>query len=195
MIRTCALALLTIASCCVLGCGATKEPTSDETDVTPEAATLTTVGEPAPPIELTALDGTTFRLADHRGKVVVVNFFATWCPPCREEMPHLEKKVWQRFRDDRFAMLAVGREHANDELHEFVDQYSLTFPVAGDPDRAVYSHYATQYIPRTVVVDSNGTIVFQSSGFEHDELAAMIDVIESALTKIPDTAAAKPDAA
>ncbi len=174
--------VLIILVAALAGCGASSDKGATGPEITPEAATITEVGQPAPDFELPTRDGQTFRLADHRGKVVVVNFFATWCPPCREEMPHLEEKVWREFRDDRFAMIAVGREHANDELGEFVERYELSFAVAGDPERTVYAKYATQYIPRTVVIGPDGTILFQSSGFEQAELAEMIDVIESALS-------------
>lgn len=147
---------------------------------TPEETTLTKVGQTAPNFTVTTLDGRPFTLADERGKVVVLDFFATWCPPCREEMPHLEKQVWQRFKGDRFAMLALGREHVDTELLPFVKELGITFPVAADSKRDAFGLYAEEYIPRTVVVGPQGNIIFQSTGYEPNEFEKMIGVISKA---------------
>jgi peroxiredoxin len=146
-------------------------------------STLTRVGQEAPAFEFTTLDGKQTDLKSLRGKVVLVNFFATWCGPCMEEMPHLEKEVWQKFKGGHFAMAAIGREHANKELGDFPKKRQVTFPVAGDPKRKIYSRYATQYIPRNYVIGRDGKIVFQSVGFESPEFAKMIEVIRKELEK------------
>jgi peroxiredoxin len=149
------------------------------------------IGDLAPPFEVTTLDGAAFSLGEQRGRVVLVNFFATWCPPCREELPHLEREVWKRFSDERFALIVVGREEGDEVLQPFVDQHGYTFPVAGDPDRSVYSKYASRYIPRNIVIGPDGTVLFQSQGFERDEFETMIAVIERALDAIGEPAPAE----
>ncbi len=151
-------------------------------DATPEKATLTAVGEMAPRIRLTTLDRATFDLAELRGRVVVINFFATWCGPCRVEIPHLEQQVWARFRDQEFAMIGIGREHSDAELESFVREFEITYPVAADSDRSAYGLYASQYIPRNVVIGRGGTIVYQSTGYSPDEFKRMLKAIELALT-------------
>jgi len=152
-----------------------------QTTQTPEQATLTTVGQQAPTFVATTTTGETFDLADQRGKVVLLNFFATWCPPCRQELPHLEQEVWARFKEQPFTVLCIGREHDSAELESFATELGLSMPMAGDPDRAAFSLYATQYIPRNVVIGQDGTIIYQGSGYSEEEFSTMIGVIEQAL--------------
>ena len=147
--------------------------------------TLTEVGQPAPTFTLDLLGGENFDLADQRGKVVLINWFATWCPPCQEEMPHLEKEVWQRFQGEGFAMVSVAREENADVVAPFVAKYGVTWPFALDPDRAAFAKYATSQIPRNTVLDRNGKIIFQSVGFEREDFDDMIDAIAEALDPAP----------
>jgi len=146
-------------------------------------STLTKVGQDAPTFECTTLEGKKLNLSDLRGKVVVVDFFATWCGPCIAAMPHLEKEVWQKFKGDKFAMIAIGREHENKDLGDFQKKHQLTFPLAGDPKRTIYAKYAKQYIPRTYVIDAKGKIVFQSVGYEEAEFKKMLGIIHQELDK------------
>jgi len=146
-------------------------------------STLTRVDDEAPAFEYTTLDGETTDLKSLRGKVVLVNFFATWCGPCMAEMPHLEKEVWQKFKDKNFAMVAIGREHENKELTDFPKKRQVTFPVAGDPKRRISSRYAKQHIPRNYVIGADGKIAFQSVGYSEPEFNRMVEVIRKELEK------------
>ena len=136
-------------------------------------ASLTRLGELAPGFSIRADDGSTVDSAKLRGKVVVLNFFATWCGPCLEELPHVQQ-LWEEFgRRDDFAMLVVGREETAEKVAEFKARKGFTFPMAADPERSVYDRYATQLIPRTYVLSRDGKILFQTVGFHPDEIDAM----------------------
>ena len=152
---------------------------------------LIKVGDTSPAFELTTLEGETFNLEQQRGKVVLVNFFATWCPPCREELPYLEKEIWQRFDRDRFAVIVVGREENDEVIGPFVEKHGYTVPFAGDPDKTAYDQYASRFIPRNFVIGPDGVVLFQSQGYEREEFDEMIAVIEeavAALETIPESA-------
>ncbi|MCD4751370.1 MAG: TlpA family protein disulfide reductase, partial [Thermoanaerobaculales bacterium] len=165
------LILLSLA----LGCSPAPE------DPTPEQATLIHVGDMAPLFQAQTLDQTTFSLEAERGNIVLLSFFATWCPPCLEELPHLEKEVWARFRDSDFSMVAIGREHDSEELRPFVTEMGLTLPVVPDKDRSIYARYADAFIPRTLVVGPDGTVIFQTADFEPENFKRMVDLIAQAL--------------
>jgi len=150
---------------------------------TPEETTLTEVGQMAPDITVSTLDGEAFSLSANRGKVVLVNWFATWCPPCIEEMPHLQAEVWERFGGEDFAMVSIAREETLQVVQPFVAKHGVTWPFALDPDRQAYAAYAEAFIPRNYVIDRDGKIIFQSQGFEKAEFGAMIDLIARELEK------------
>ena len=143
-----------------------------------EDSTLTKVGQSAPAFTVTTVEGKEFSLQANRGKVVLVNFFATWCGPCLAELPRVEKEIWQRFKGDGLQVIVIGREHEKSEVAEFQKKNKYTFPMASDPKREVYAKFATQYIPRTYLVNKEGQIVFQSVGFEDAEFRELVKAVE-----------------
>ena len=157
-------------------------PAAESPDVA--KATRVKVGQAAPEFEVTQLDGKKFSLKDQRGKVVLVNFFATWCGPCIAEMPHLESQIWQKQKDKKFAFISIGREHTADELKPFREKHKLSFPMAGDPKREVYGLYAEAYIPRTLLIDAEGRIVRQVVGYQEDEFKSFLKAIDEELAKV-----------
>ena len=130
-------------------------------------------GDQAPSFTLTNTDGREFVLDDHRGKVVLVNFFATWCGSCLRELPHVQE-IWDKHQDNsRFALIVIGREETNDILNDFRSKHGYTFQMAPDPERSAYSLYAAELIPRTYLIDPDGKICFSSVGFDETDLAAL----------------------
>ena len=147
-------------------------------------STLTKVGDAVPQFSIQTLDGQTLTPENMKGRVVLINFFATWCGPCNEEMPHLQK-LSQEITDKRFVMVSVGREHQPDEVKKFAQDKKLSFSFAADPKRDVYKLFATQFIPRNYVIDANGKIVFQSVGFTEEEFGRMQQAIKKSLEQAP----------
>jgi len=109
---------------------------------------------------LNALDGKSWTLKDQRGKVVVLNFWATWCPPCRKEMPDLEA-LYQQFADQGLVILAISDEDAG-KVKPFIAERKITYPILLDPGRKVNELFQIEGIPKTFVYDRNGKLVAQS---------------------------------
>lgn len=148
-----------------------------------EQATHTRIGERMPAFSVHELSGSTFSMAQERGKVVLVNFWATWCGPCQVEMPKLEKDIWDKYKSNpKFAMVAIAREQTKDVVAKFQQHHPYTFPLAYDPDRSVYKKFADIGIPRTYLVGKDGKIVFQSGGYDMSAGLAPLDkAIQKAL--------------
>jgi peroxiredoxin len=108
-------------------------------------------------------DGRTFRLSDQRGKVVFINFWATWCPPCREEMPAMERLYAQQ-KNGPFTMVAVSLDANPAMVGPYVERARLTFPVALDPKMDLANSYGVRALPASFVVDPRGMVVAMALG-------------------------------
>ena len=117
-------------------------------------------GRQAADFTLTDLQGKTWSLRELKGKVVLVNFWATWCPPCRKEMPDLNA-LYQRFKDQGFVILAISDEEA-DKVRPFIAERKISYPVMLDPGRKVNELFQVEGIPKSFVYDREGKLVAQS---------------------------------
>jgi peroxiredoxin len=111
----------------------------------------------APELELTTLDGAPVSLADLRGSVVLINLWATWCPPCREEMPTLNA-FYEQYKDQGFFLIAINQEEPLDVVEPFVEEFGLTFPVWLDEDYLAEDAFKTVHLPSSYVIDRDGRV-------------------------------------
>lgn len=116
------------------------------------------VNFPAPELTLTDIQGRSRSLADYRGQVVLVNLWATWCPPCKEEMPALQA-FYEKHREHGFIIIAINDGESKEAVLQFVKEYELTFPVWLDPTYiATEQAFKTLNLPSSFVIDRKGTI-------------------------------------
>jgi peroxiredoxin len=111
----------------------------------------------APDFSLTTLDGSTVRLSDLRGQPVLINFWASWCGPCRAEMPHIQA-AFEDHADDGLVVLGVDQLESPPSVAQFVEQFQLTFPIPLDADGEVSAAYQARALPTTFFVDADGII-------------------------------------
>lgn len=152
------------------------------TDAQNDTTTLTRLGDAAPVFTCSTTEGLLFDSSNLKGKIVMINFFATWCPPCNLELPELQERIWNRYKNnDRFILLVVGREHTGKAVSDFKAEKGYNMHFVADPEREIYSLFATQYIPRNVIIDHTGSIVFQNRGYTEQEFKMIEDIISEKL--------------
>ena len=120
-------------------------------------------GGATPPLELSDMKGARHRLADYRGKVVLVNFWATWCVPCRDEMPSIER-LRASLDSRRFAVLAVNLAEPESRIQKFLDAVPLGFPVLLDRDAKIARAWQAKLLPATYIVGPDGSIRYRHLG-------------------------------
>jgi len=140
--------------------------------------TLLSPKKPARDFSLPDLDGKPHKLSDYRGKVVLVNFWATWCPPCRREMPSMER-LSQRLQDQPFVILAINQQEEADQVFVFTGQLdpAPTFPILFDRDSTVSHAWGVLGLPTSFIVDKQGRVVYRAMGgreFDHPEIEQTI---------------------
>ena len=117
------------------------------------------IGHQAPEFTFLDLNGSRVSLSDFRGKVVFVNVWATWCPPCREEMPSMQK-LYERFKNEEFEILAVSIDsNGREAVAPFMEKLNLTFPVLLDPESKMWGLYGLTGVPESFIINREGIVV------------------------------------
>lgn len=140
-----------------------------------ESTTLIHAGDVAPDFTVEMLDGKRVTLSSLRGKVVLVSFWATWCPPCRQEMSHMQEGVIDRFAGSDLVVLPISRGEKRETVEKFIEKMGYGFPVGLDIDQSIYSKYASNYVPRSVVINREGEVVYVAVGYD-EQIAQEIGV-------------------
>ncbi|MCI0647960.1 MAG: TlpA family protein disulfide reductase [Chloroflexi bacterium] len=134
-----------------------------------QVATLALLDRPAPDFSLTLFDtGETLRLSDLRGKVVVLNFWASWCPPCRQEAPTFEK-VWQRYRERGVVFVGVDIWDTDEDAAKFLREFGLTYPTGPDRTGEIGIDYGLTGLPETYFITRDGMIAQKAIGIVQEE--------------------------
>ena len=165
-------------------CGNKEKKAEAEHEADVVKSTSIEIGQQVPDFMYITLNNDTININDFKGKVVFMNFFATSCPLCIKELPFVESDIWAKYKENQnFELIVFGREHIADEMIAFKEKTAYTFDIVPDPERKIYSLFAERYIPRNIVLDREGKIIFQATGYDNEEFAKLKQVIEKELNK------------
>ena len=142
------------------------------------------VGDMAPDFELTMDNGKTIHLSDLRGKVVMLQFTASWCGICRKEMPHIESDIWQKHKNNKnFVLVGIDREETPEKVALLRDVTKITYPLAYDTTGDVFRLYAhpNAGITRNILIDKKGRIVMLTRKFDEQEFKNLCSKITQML--------------
>ena len=147
---------------------------------------LVKVGDVAPDFTLNLTDGTAFKLSENRGKVVMLQFTASWCGVCRKEMPFIERDIWLPNKDNKdFVLVGIDREEPLEDVKKFAESTGVTYPLALDTNADVFASYAERKsgITRNILIDRDGRIVMLTRLFNETEFKELVQAIDSLLKK------------
>ena len=147
-----------------------------------ESGDLVKEGQQMPAFTIVNDNGTQVPSSSLKRKVILVNFFATWCPPCQKELAEVQKMLWPKYKDNKdFVLLVIGREHSDADLQKYNEKKGFDFPLYPDKDRAIFGAFAKNLIPRGYLVGKDGKIIYTSKGYTDEEFAELMTKIEGAL--------------
>ncbi len=137
------------------------------------------VGDQMPDFEVKLNNGSNFKLSDQRGKVVMLQFTASWCGVCRKEMPYIEKDIWQPLKDQNFVLLGIDYKEEPKKVNTFAQQTKITYPLAYDQSGEIFHSIASEGagVTRNVIIDRDGKIIFLSRLFKMEEFNKMKELI------------------
>ena len=142
------------------------------------------LGQQAPDFTAKLTDGKEVTLSQLRGKLVMLQFTASWCGVCRKEMPHIEKEIWQKYKDDEnFVLIGIDRDEPLQKVIQFGLSTGITYPLALDPGAQIFSKYALPDagITRNVLIDPEGKIVMMTRLFNETEFNTLVETINKML--------------
>jgi len=146
---------------------------------------LVKVGDRAPDFTINEAGGKSYKLSDLKGKVVMLQFTASWCSVCRKEMPFIEEEIWMPGRKQGLVVIGIDRDEPEATVRKFAADMKITYPLALDPGADIFGLYAEKQagVTRNIIIDRNGKIIFLTRLFEREEFDKMKSVIFSELAK------------
>jgi len=184
------LAALTLSSCAGKATkqdSATTEAAAaevQEASSTDERGYIVKLGDMAPDFTLQTTTGEEFKLSDTRGKIVMLQFTASWCGVCRKEMPVIESDIWQKHKDNpNFVLLGIDRDEPLETVLKFIEQTGISYPMGLDPGADIFALYADRKagITRNIIINAEGRIVMLTRLYEEEEFAEMCAKIDELL--------------
>ena len=187
-----ALAMMTAASC-----GNNKNTSSKSEKNSAEAAAteavqadergyIVKVGDQVPDFDLMMMDGTTLNIKELHGKVVMLQFTASWCGVCRKEMPHIESEIWQKLKGNpEFALYGIDLKETPEVTAEFAKAIPVTYPLTLDPEGERFALFCDKGagVTRNIILDRTGKIIMLTRLYDEAEFASMVKLINEELAK------------
>ena len=153
-------------------------------EIPADYAYIIKIGQQIPDFSMTTTDGKTIRVADLKGKVVMLQFTASWCGVCRKEMPHIEAEIWKEHKNNpNFALFGIDLDEPKEVVEKFAKQIPITYPLALDSKGGIFYQFAEKGagVTRNVIVDKTGKIVFMTRLYKDEEFQEMKKVIAELL--------------
>ncbi len=143
------------------------------------------VGDRAPDFTTQLMDGTPFTLSEQRGKLVMLQFTASWCSVCRKEMPFIEKEIYQLHKNKDFVLVGIDRDEPLEKMQALAKATGISYPLAFDPKADIFALYADKRagVTRNVIINREGKIIYMTRLFNREEFDGMKKVIEQQLRK------------
>ncbi len=143
------------------------------------------VGDPSPEFALIFPNGDSTSFAELKGKVIMLQFTASWCSVCRQEIPHIEKKIWQDLKSDDLVVIGVDMDEPAEKVIKFAEDMKITYPLALDPGAEIFGLFAHKQsgVTRNVIIDKKGKIAHLTRLFNMEEFNRMVEKIKVLLNE------------
>lgn len=185
-----------LAAMTAVSCGSNKNSSAKSEDKSAEATAtavqadergyIVKVGDQVPDFDLQMMDGTTLNIKELQGKVVMLQFTASWCSVCRKEMPHIESEIWQKLKDNpEFALYGIDLKETPEVTADFAKAIPVTYPLTLDPDGERFALFCDKGagVTRNIILDRTGKIIMLTRLYDEAEFASMVKLINEELAK------------
>ena len=155
-----------------------------EKEIPTDYAYVVKIGQQIPEFSITTTDGKSIRTSDLKGKIVMLQYTASWCSVCRKEMPHIESDIWKKYKSNpNFALYGIDLDEPKDIVEKFAKEIKVTYPLTLDPKGGIFYQFAEKGagVTRNVIVDKTGKIVFMTRLYKDEGFQEMKKVIAGLL--------------